>query len=47
MRTYCIMQGNLLNALWWPKWDGHPKEGKHVFCMTDSFFCTVEDSIAL
>ena len=22
MRTYSVVQGTLLNALWWPKWEG-------------------------
>ena len=26
MRTYCIAQGTLLNALWWPEWKGNPKK---------------------
>ena len=26
MRTYCRAQGTLLNALWWPKWEGNPKK---------------------
>ena len=26
MRTYCIAQGTLLNALWWPKWEGNLKK---------------------
>ena len=26
MRTYCITQGTLMNALWWPKWEGNPKK---------------------
>ena len=26
MRTYCIAQGTLLGALWWPKWEGNPKK---------------------
>ena len=27
MRTYCISQGTLLSALWWPKTEGNPKRG--------------------
>ena len=31
MRTYCIAQGTLLNALWWSEWEGSPKgEDTHV-----------------
>ena len=26
MRTYCIAQGALLNALWWPKWEENLKQ---------------------
>ena len=26
MRTYCMAQGTLLKALWWPKWEGIPKK---------------------
>ena len=25
MRTHCMAQGTLLNALWWPKWEGNLK----------------------
>ena len=27
MRTYCIAQGALPNALWRPKWEGNPRGG--------------------
>ena len=27
MRTHCTTQGTILNALWWPKWEGNPKKG--------------------
>ena len=30
MRTYHIAQGTLLNALWWPEWEGSPK-GRAVY----------------
>ena len=26
MWTYCIAQGTQLNALWWPTWEGNPKQ---------------------
>ena len=26
MRTWCTSQGTLLNALWWPNWEGNPKK---------------------
>ena len=35
MRTYCIAQGILLNALWWPKWKGNSNKRGWV-CMADS-----------
>ena len=25
MRTYCVAQGTLLNALWGPGWEGSPE----------------------
>ena len=32
MRTYCVAQETLLNALQWPKWEGNPeKEGICVY----------------
>ena len=31
MKTYCIAQGSLLNALWRPKWEGNPKYGIYVY----------------
>ena len=31
MRTYCIAQGTLLNALWWPKWEGNPKKRGYMY----------------
>ena len=32
MSTYCVAQGALLSALWWPKWEGNPKK-KHRMCV--------------
>ena len=29
MRTYCIAQGTLLNALWWPKWERNTKKRRY------------------
>ena len=29
--TYCIAQGTLLNALWWPKWEGNPKKRGYMY----------------
>ena len=31
MRTYCIGQGILLNALWWPEWQGNPKGRGYMY----------------
>ena len=31
MRAYCIAQGTLLSALWWPKEEGNPKEGEYTY----------------
>ena len=48
MITYCIAQGTLLNALWWPKWEGNPKNRwdicKHK---TDSLWSTTESNTTL
>ena len=34
--------GILLNDLWWPQWEGNPKERGLCICMTDSLCCTVK-----
>ena len=31
MRIYCITQGTLLNALWWPKWEENFKKKIYVY----------------
>ena len=31
MRTYCVAQGTLLSALWWPKWEGNPKKRGYMY----------------
>ena len=31
MRIYCIAQGTLLSAPWWPKWEGNPEERGHMY----------------
>ena len=36
MRTYCIAQGTLLNAFWWPKWKGNPKKKRYMYRSADS-----------
>ena len=44
MRMYCIAQGNLLNDLWWPKWEGNPEGENKCMHIADSLCCTVETS---
>ena len=46
MKTYCITQGTLLNALWGPTWQGNPKKRGWVtcICIAESLCCTVETS---
>ena len=36
MRTYHIAQGTLLNALWWPEWEGVHKGGDACVWMAAS-----------
>ena len=39
---HCIAQGILLNALWWPKWEGNPKRRGYIYIyiyISDSLFC--------
>ena len=36
MRTYCIAQGTLLSALWWPKWKRNPIKRGYMY--THSWF---------
>ena len=44
VRTYCIAQGTLLNALWSPKWEGSPERKVGIcICMADSSCCAVEE----
>ena len=33
MRTYCIAQGTLFSALWWPinKWEGNPEKRGYMY----------------
>ena len=31
MRTFCIAQGTLVSALWWPKWEGNPKKREIMY----------------
>ena len=46
MRIYCIAQGTLLNALWWP--NGKKVQEGGVICigMADSFCYTVETNMS-
>ena len=46
MRTYCIAQGTLLNALWCPKWEGNPKRRGYIH-RADSFCCAAETNTTL
>ena len=47
MKTYCIAQGTLLKALWWPKCEGNPKRGDICIHIADSSCCTVVTNITL
>ena len=48
MRTYCKAQGTLLNALWWPNWEGNPKKRRYMYmyywftciCITEKAMAT-------
>jgi len=31
MKTYCMAQGTLLKALWWPEWEGSPEERECMY----------------
>ena len=31
IRTYCIAQGTLFRALWWPKWEGNPNKRGYMY----------------
>ena len=42
MKTYCVAQGTLRNALWWPEWERNPKKRDIRICIADSLCCTVE-----
>ena len=39
MKTCCIAQGTLLNALWWPKCEGNPKKRGYMY--TYSWFTSL------
>ena len=42
MRTYCIAQGTLLNALWWPNWEGNPRKRGYTYTCDYSLCCIEE-----
>ena len=31
MRAYCVSPETLLNAVWWPKWEGNPKKRRYMY----------------
>ena len=30
MKTHCVIQITLLNALWRPKWEGNPRQNTYI-----------------
>ena len=46
MRTYCIVQGTLLSALWRPKQEGNPKRVDICIHLADLLCCIEEISTA-
>ena len=46
MRTDCIAEGTLLNALWWPIWKGNPRGDIRIH-VADSLSCTAETTTTL
>ena len=42
MRTYCIAQGTLLSALWWPTWEGNQKREAVKNCLP-----VAEDAVSI
>ena len=47
MRTYCIMQGTLLSALWLPEREGSPKAREYLYMYGHFFFCTIDTNTSL
>ena len=47
MRTYCLIQGTLLSALWGPKWEGNPKKSNICIHIAESLCCTAETNTTL
>ena len=54
MRIYCKAQGTLLNALWWPNWEGNPKKRRYMYmyywftciCITEKAMATHSSTLA-
>ena len=49
MKTHCVIQKTLLNALWRPKWEGNPRQNTYIHIyiyiyiyVADSLYCTEE-----
>ena len=43
IRTYCIAQGNLLNIIWQPGWEGSLRENGYIYvCVAESLCCPPE-----
>ena len=41
MGTYCVVQGTLLSAPWWPIWEGNlEKSGDMYLCGRFTLLCT-------
>ena len=47
MWTYCIAQGTLLNALWWPKCEGNLKKRNVCIHIADSLCSMAETNSIL
>ena len=46
MRTYCVAQGTLRGALWWPKWKGNPKKREDACVHTTDSLCSTAETAA-
>ena len=42
MRMYCLARGTLLNALWWPHWEGNPRKRGYTYTCDYSLGCIEE-----
>ena len=47
MKTCCIAQGTLLNALWRPEGEGHPKGRGYLYFTAGSLCCTTETNVTM